>query len=751
MYNLVKVVLLFLVLTPLSGMARSWSGWAPVDTNTGISYNAFGSKIPGSKNICMVWSKAILDEGLWNGHVIYKASQNGGRTWGNNIDIMNLIPRPADHPAHYNDITNLKSTVGNTYGIYDSQEKIHIVTDVSLGTSTDGSYYPAMCCALLHYSSEYDSVYIISYHSYPYPDPNFFKWMPASGGSWSDVLYPYYGGLQAKPVISEDPITKNLYVLWVEFPVDTYGIAGYEAGEIYASYSLDKGRTWAPKMNLTMTPGDCEVFLSMAPIVNDTLHFMYELDISGYDDIIKQALDPNKNPFIRVNQPIKRGDISVLSINGPTREPDSLTAGDIVIPNATYKNNGTESVEFQARFEMNRVLLFDMGDSVTPESLVTPAIIYYDVKNVTIPAGDTIQVAFKPYTVMGDSGAQINGYYEVYATMLIDTILDNNYMDTTFVVKPVGKKSFVSPMRTNPYPALSMPKARDRDINSDVFGGTYNKFMSVNGDTVGCTQYDRQWNKAPMRLIIWDPRNNYTHTTWMKQLTTGGVERHMFYNYYDGSAWGWPGLDGGTPVQTASRDGYGSIDLDTAGNAVIAMHRVTGGINKCCIYQDILPGMGSFNPIKEFPPAPGDSTTLWPVVAVDGAGDMLIMASADSTLGQPANMDKLWYACYADTLGIEDAGSAPKLFTVFSAYPNPANGIASIKYSLPNESNVAVKVYDVTGKLVNTLVNENRKAGTYTTTWNGKNTKGNKMSTGLYFYRVEAGSKVATRKIVFVK
>ncbi|MDD2890168.1 MAG: T9SS type A sorting domain-containing protein [bacterium] len=509
----------------------NWSAWAPFDTNTGISYTTFASKIPGSKKMCIAWNKDVLDESIYNGHMVCIESQDGGKTWGTKVDVMDLISRPAGHPSHYNDITNLKGSVGNTYGIYDSQENIHLVTDASLGTSSAGSYYPGLCCALWHYSSEYDSVSMISYHSYPYP--TIFAWAPV-GGAWSDVLYPYYGALQAKPVIGEDPITKTLYVMWIEFPIDTYSIAGYESGEIFASYSLDKGRTWAPKMNLTMTPADCEVFLTMAPIVNDTLHFSYELDISGYDDIAKTALDPNKNPFIRAKQPITRGDVEVVSINNP----DTLTPGDIIIPSATYKNNGAAAVDFQARYEMNMVLLFDMGDSVAPESLITPALFYYDVKNITIPAGDTIQVAFKPYTVIGDTAAETNAWYEVYATMLIDTVLNNNYMDSAFVIRKAA---------------------------------------------------------------------------------------------------------------------------------------------------------------------------------------------------------------------VEEGNARPNVFTVSSAYPNPAKGIASIKYSLPKESNVAVKVYDVTGKLVNTLVNENRKAGTYITTWNGKNTKGNKVSTGLYFYRVEAGSKIETRKIVLVK
>ncbi|MDD5528523.1 MAG: T9SS type A sorting domain-containing protein [bacterium] len=750
MFNFKRDVLLFfLLIFAKTVIAGTWSSWIPVDTNTiSVSYNAFASKTPGSRKMCIVWGKNILEDGLWNGHIIYRESHDGGKNWGNKIDIISLIKTPT---PHYYTIHTLKNSVGNAYGIYDYKNNLHIVTDASLGTATEGSYYPALCCALWHFSSEYDSIYMISSHPYPYPSTSVFKWMQSGGGVWSDVLYPYYGGLQAKPVISEDPVTKILYVIWVEFPIDTYGIAGYEAGEIYASYSLDRGRKWAPKMNLTMTPADCEVFATMAPIVNDTLHFMYELDLSGYDDIAKQALDPNKNPFITVKKPVKKGDVSVLSINSPACDPDSLTPGDTVIPKVTYRNNGTETVNCQARFEITKQITMNMGDSTTTETLVTPEIMYYDVKNLTLASGET-QVAFKPYTVINDTTTPMSGLYEASVTMLIDTLLNNNYTDTIWALKKQkkGEKSYDSPCFNSLNQTITVPNIVDKNITTASNYLHYNKF-ATSGDTFGCTQYDRQWNRSPQRRIMWDPRNNFTHTLWMKQLTAGGVERHMFYNCNEGAAWSWPGLNGGAPVQTSARDGYGAMDLDTAGNAVVAMHKLVGTRLQTCVYVDALPGMGSFGVIKEFPHAPGDSQTIWPVVAVDGVGDMIVLAYADTTLNQPMSMNKLWYSSYLVDVNTQEPDFPVGVFAVSSIYPAPAKNIANIKYYLPYTSSVVLKMYDVTGKLVKTLVNETRKAGSYVTLWDGKNSKGNKVSTGLYFCKVEACSKVETRKIVLVK
>jgi flagellar hook assembly protein FlgD len=93
----------------------------------------------------------------------------------------------------------------------------------------------------------------------------------------------------------------------------------------------------------------------------------------------------------------------------------------------------------------------------------------------------------------------------------------------------------------------------------------------------------------------------------------------------------------------------------------------------------------------------------------------------------------------------------PASFALGAPIPNPFSSQAEIRFQLPATSNVSLKIYNITGQLVNTLVSEVRPAGYYSTIWNGKNDKGQTMSNGVYFYSLEAGSFKATKKITLIK
>ena len=85
----------------------------------------------------------------------------------------------------------------------------------------------------------------------------------------------------------------------------------------------------------------------------------------------------------------------------------------------------------------------------------------------------------------------------------------------------------------------------------------------------------------------------------------------------------------------------------------------------------------------------------------------------------------------------------PEQYRLAQNYPNPFNPNTTIEYAIPINRKVSVKVYNVNGQLVRTLVNNQMvNAGTHKVVWDGKNHLGNKVSTGMYLYSLEwAGAK----------
>ncbi|RPI12778.1 MAG: T9SS C-terminal target domain-containing protein [Ignavibacteriae bacterium] len=88
----------------------------------------------------------------------------------------------------------------------------------------------------------------------------------------------------------------------------------------------------------------------------------------------------------------------------------------------------------------------------------------------------------------------------------------------------------------------------------------------------------------------------------------------------------------------------------------------------------------------------------------------------------------------------------PKEYALSQNYPNPFNPLTKINYALPQGVKVSIKVYDILGRLVKELVNEYKDAGNYTITFDGTN-----YASGVYFYRIEAGTFSAVKKMVIVK
>ncbi len=93
----------------------------------------------------------------------------------------------------------------------------------------------------------------------------------------------------------------------------------------------------------------------------------------------------------------------------------------------------------------------------------------------------------------------------------------------------------------------------------------------------------------------------------------------------------------------------------------------------------------------------------------------------------------------------------PSAYRLDQNYPNPFNPTTTIRYALPNDGPVTLKVYDITGREVATLVNEQKNAGTYEVRFDAKNSSGKTMSSGVYFYRIKVGTFSETMKFILLK
>ncbi len=92
--------------------------------------------------------------------------------------------------------------------------------------------------------------------------------------------------------------------------------------------------------------------------------------------------------------------------------------------------------------------------------------------------------------------------------------------------------------------------------------------------------------------------------------------------------------------------------------------------------------------------------------------------------------------------GVDDSkiSTIPQAISLAQNYPNPFNGTTTINYTLANNENVKLVIYDILGKEVISLVNANQSAGSHSATWFGQNSKGANVVSGIYFYKISIGS-----------
>ena len=112
--------------------------------------------------------------------------------------------------------------------------------------------------------------------------------------------------------------------------------------------------------------------------------------------------------------------------------------------------------------------------------------------------------------------------------------------------------------------------------------------------------------------------------------------------------------------------------------------------------------------------------------------------------GSTFRVDDLSWGAAAD-VG-EVAGNQPAEFRLEQNYPNPFNPTTVVRYQLPVVSDVKLVVYDILGREVTTLVNEKKEPGNYAVTFDSEG-----LASGIYLYRLSAGDRVETRRMILLR
>jgi hypothetical protein len=110
------------------------------------------------------------------------------------------------------------------------------------------------------------------------------------------------------------------------------------------------------------------------------------------------------------------------------------------------------------------------------------------------------------------------------------------------------------------------------------------------------------------------------------------------------------------------------------------------------------------------------------------------------------------YNASMNIIGVKPTSNEiPTRFELAQNYPNPFNPTTTIKFSIAKTSNVTIKIYDVMGKEINTLVNQKMTPGKYDVKWSSINNNNQIVASGVYFYRIETGEFTDVKKMVLVK
>ncbi len=149
------------------------------------------------------------------------------------------------------------------------------------------------------------------------------------------------------------------------------------------------------------------------------------------------------------------------------------------------------------------------------------------------------------------------------------------------------------------------------------------------------------------------------------------------------------------------------------------------------------------------------TATVWAQEGATSIGnvvvDMVVARAVDGMVFAATHGNGVYSANLAVTGIVKIGDNVPDHFALQQNYPNPFNPTTTIEYTIPREEDVRITIYNVRGQEVTTLVNAHQTPATYRVTWNGRDSRGQKVASGMYLYRIKAGSFSQSKRMLLLK
>ena len=215
---------------------------------------------------------------------------------------------------------------------------------------------------------------------------------------------------------------------------------------------------------------------------------------------------------------------------------------------------------------------------------------------------------------------------------------------------------------------------------------------------------------------------------------------------------GWDAIDTRLTVNSATQ-GEPAADADPRSNVyVVWTDQRNGSSNPDIFYKERKGGLWQADvPLVYAATDTSNSVQQFPTITHDGVANLYV-AWTDHRL--PASIGKnreIYYKVGTGFVtGVEGEGSAP-LARLLRNYPNPFNPSTTIKFSLERDAQVALRVFDVHGRLVRTLLDSYLAAGPRTVEWDGRDDRGRFLASGTYYMRLQGGGQYVSRTVNLLK